>query len=54
VVIVPCAIGFCLWLLSTRTFRQAWVLVVLIAIGWGLGRLAGRSRAAVPLTTSGP
>jgi amino acid transporter len=49
-VIAPLAIGFCLWLLSTRTFRQAWVLALLMAIGWGLGRLAG-SRARTPLTT---
>ncbi|PYQ41903.1 MAG: amino acid transporter [Acidobacteria bacterium] len=53
-VIAPVAIAFALWLLSTRTFRQAWVLAVLIAVGWGLGRLARRSRAAPPLTTSGP
>jgi len=53
-VIAPVAIAFALWLLSTRTFRQAWVLAVLIAAGWGLGRLARRSRAAPPLTTSGP
>jgi APA family basic amino acid/polyamine antiporter len=53
-VIAPVAIAFALWLLSTRTFRQAWVLAVLIAVGWGLGRLARRSRAALPLTTPGP
>jgi amino acid transporter len=51
-VIAPVAIAFALWLLSTRTFKQAWVLAVLMAVGWGLGRLARRSRAA-PLTTSG-
>ena len=53
-VIAPVAIVFALWLLSTRTFRQAWVLAVLMAVGWALGRLAGRSQAAPPLTTSGP
>jgi amino acid transporter len=51
-VIVPVAIAFALWLLSTRTFRQAWVLVVLMAAGWVLGRLAG-PRDPGPLTTSG-
>ena len=50
-VIAPLAVGFCLWLLSTRTFKQAWVLVVLMAAGWGLGRLAGWSRRRSPLTT---
>jgi amino acid transporter len=50
-VIAPLAIGFCLWLLSTRTFRQAWVLAVLMAAGWALGRLAGRSRTPAPLTS---
>jgi len=52
-VIAPIAIAFALWLLSTRTFKQAWVLVVLMAVGWALGRLAGRARET-PLTTSGP
>jgi basic amino acid/polyamine antiporter, APA family len=50
-VIAPLAIGFCLWLLSTRTFQQAWVLAVLMAAGWALGRLAGRSRTRPPLTS---
>ena len=53
-VIAPVAIAFALWLLSTRTFKQAWVLAVLMAVGWGLGRLARGSRTAPPLTTSGP
>lgn len=51
-VIAPVAIVFGLWLLSTRTFTQAWVLVVLMAVGWALGRLAIK-RAWPPLTTSG-
>jgi len=50
-VIAPLAITFCLWLLSTRTFKQAWVLVVLMAAGWALGRLAGWSRRRAPLTS---
>jgi APA family basic amino acid/polyamine antiporter len=53
-VIAPLAIGFCLWLLSTRTFKQAWVLVVLMAAGWALGRLAGWSRRRRPLTSPRP
>ena len=50
--IVPVAIGFCLWLLSTRTFTQAWILAVLVAVGWALGRLASR-KVRPALTTSG-
>ena len=38
-------LGFCLWLLSTRTFTQAWILVALIVAGWLLGLLAGRKPA---------
>jgi APA family basic amino acid/polyamine antiporter len=52
-VIAPVAVAFALWLLSTRTFKQAWVLAVLMAVGWVLGRLAARSSAAAALTTSG-
>lgn len=40
------ALGFCLWLLSTRTFTQAWILVALIAVGWVLGLLARRQPRA--------
>jgi hypothetical protein len=52
-VIAPVAVAFALWLLSTRTFKQAWVLAVLMAVGWVLGRLAARSSAAAALTTNG-
>ena len=38
--LVPLAVGFCLFLLSTRTFAQAWILLLLMAAGWGLERLA--------------
>lgn len=31
--LVPVAIGFVLWLLSTRTFSQAWILLALVAVG---------------------
>jgi amino acid transporter len=36
-------IGFCAWLLSTRTFTQAWMLVALMAVGFVLFA-AARSR----------
>ncbi len=32
-VIATLAIGFCLWLLTTRTFEQLWILLALIAAG---------------------
>jgi amino acid transporter len=35
-------LAFCAWLISTRTFAQAWVLLALIAVGFGLWRLAAR------------
>jgi amino acid transporter len=37
-------IGFCLWLLSTRTFTQAWVLLAIMALGWLLW-LGARAQA---------
>ncbi len=51
-VLVPLAVLFALWLLSTRTFTQAWVLLLLMAVGWAIGRAASRPRARAPLTTS--
>jgi amino acid transporter len=44
--VVPLAILFCLWLLSTRTFTQAWILALMVAVGWVLGRTASRFRVA--------
>ena len=38
-------LGFCLWLLSTRTFTQAWILGALIVAGWLLGLVARRKPA---------
>jgi amino acid transporter len=35
-------VGFCLWLLSKRTFTQAWVLLAIMALGWVLGAAARR------------
>jgi amino acid transporter len=45
-VVAALALGFCLWLLSTRTFNQAWVLAAIMAAGWLLGRVSRRPRAA--------
>jgi APA family basic amino acid/polyamine antiporter len=41
-------LAFCLWLLSTRTFTQAWILVAMMVAGWLLSLLAGRKPAPVP------
>jgi APA family basic amino acid/polyamine antiporter len=38
-------LAFCLWLLSTRTFTQAWILVAMMVAGWLLSLLAGRKPA---------
>jgi len=35
-IIAPAAIAFCVWLLSTRTFTQAWILLAMIAAGAAL------------------
>ena len=32
-VVAPVAIAFCGWLLSTRTFTQAWMLLGMMAVG---------------------
>jgi amino acid transporter len=43
--VVPLAIAFCVWLLSTRTFSQAWILLLIIVVGAALflgARLAER------------
>jgi APA family basic amino acid/polyamine antiporter len=45
-IVAPLGAGFCLWLLSTRTFRQAWILALLMAVGWVVGTLAVWSRRA--------
>ena len=44
-VVAMSGLGFCLWLLSTRTFTQAWILAALIAAGWLLGLLTRRKQA---------
>jgi APA family basic amino acid/polyamine antiporter len=40
--IAPAGALFCLGLLLTRTFAQAWILAALMAVGWVLGRAARR------------
>jgi len=48
-VVAPVAIAFCLWLLVTRTFTQAWILLALMAFGtvlWLIPAWRRRSRAA--------
>ena len=49
-VVAPAAIVFCLWLLSTRTFTQAWILLAMMASGavlWLISARGGRRAAAV-------
>jgi basic amino acid/polyamine antiporter, APA family len=42
-------IGFCGWLLSTRTFTQAWMLLAIMAVGWVLWAAArGQRRRTAP------
>lgn len=48
-VIAPAAIAFCLWLLSTRTLTQAWIVLAMMAIGAALWAASARkgNRAVV-------
>jgi basic amino acid/polyamine antiporter, APA family len=50
-VIVPAALLFCLWLLSTRTFAQAWILGGIMLAGGVLHWLG--ARRASPVLTGG-
>ena len=43
-VVAPAAIAFCVWLLSTRTFAQAWVLLAMLAVGALLWLVSTRGR----------
>jgi len=43
-VVAPAAIAFCVWLLSTRTFTQAWILVAMVAVGAALWLFSARGR----------
>jgi amino acid transporter len=44
--VAPLGAGFCLWLLVTRPFAQAWVLAAIVALGWALSRRARRAAVA--------
>jgi basic amino acid/polyamine antiporter, APA family len=43
-VVAAAGLAFCLWLVSTRTFAQAWVLAALVLVGVALWWAAGRGR----------
>src|SRR5262245_6761019 len=45
--IAPAAVCFCLWLLSTRSFDQAWILLAIVAFG-GLLHALTRGRRIAP------
>ena len=47
-VIAPAAIAFCLWLLSTRTFTQAWILLAMMAVGALLWLVSARGSKREP------
>jgi amino acid transporter len=47
-VVVPAAIAFCLWLLSTRTFTQAWILLAMMAAGAALWLVSARGSKREP------
>jgi amino acid transporter len=49
--IAPLAMLFCLWLLSTRTFEQAWILAALVAAGAALHAVAARRGGAAAGTS---
>lgn len=47
--IAPVGLAFCLWLLATRTFTQAWILAAVVAAGLPLfWRARRRSPKAIP------
>jgi amino acid transporter len=47
-VVAPAAVGFCLWLLVTRTWSQAWVLAAIVGLGALLFAVAPRLTSARP------
>jgi APA family basic amino acid/polyamine antiporter len=53
-VIAPIGAGFCLWLLATRPVGQAWLVGVLVALGWLLWRFRPGRPGAAPGAFSGP
>jgi amino acid transporter len=46
VVVVPAALAFCLWLISTRSFGQAWILAAILGVGGLLWAAAPRRTMA--------
>jgi amino acid transporter len=48
VIVCPLGVGFCLWLLYTRSFSQAGTLAALVLVGAALWALARARAAAAP------
>lgn len=46
--VAPAGSLFCVWLLATRSFGQAWLLVTLMAVGWGVERWVASARGPAP------
>lgn len=47
-IVAPVALVFCGWLLSTRTFTQAWLLLAMMAVGAALWLASARSARRAP------
>jgi amino acid transporter len=43
-VVAALGLGFCVWLVATRTFTQAWILLALVAVGAALWAASGQGR----------
>ena len=52
-VVAPAALAFCAWLLSTRTFTQAWILLAMMAVGVALWLVSARGARRGGGLTSG-
>lgn len=48
IAVAVAAILFCLWLLSTRDISQAWVLPVILLVGWVIWKVMRRSGDRLP------
>jgi hypothetical protein len=51
--IAPLGVLFCVWLLSTRTFAQGWVLLAIMAVGallWWVVRRLNRAPGGETMT----
>jgi amino acid transporter len=51
--VAPLGAGFCLWLLSTRSFTQAWIIVAMMAAGWAVRWAVGAARRGAPARARG-